>query len=95
MAERGQPREHVSRRSFLTRVSMGALATYAALSGASTAWADPQSEPPPCRVSCLPVSKTGCGCGGNLYRCQGCGDSFHACIERTPFYGFCLRRRCR
>jgi hypothetical protein len=95
MAERANGRERVSRRSFLGRTSMGALAAYAALSGAGRTAAFAQSEPPPCRVSCLPVSKTGCGCGGNLYRCQGCGGSFHACIDRTPFYGFCLRRRCR
>jgi hypothetical protein len=77
---------------------MAALGGYAALSGATStavyARGRARSQPPPCRVSCLPVSKTGCACGGNLYRCSGCGDAFHACIDRSPFYGFCLRRDC-
>ena len=89
------PRARVSRRSFLARASMASLAAFAALSGAARTAAFAQTEPPPCRMGCVPISKTGCGCGGNLYRCEGCGRRFHACIDRTPFYGFCLRRRCR
>jgi hypothetical protein len=85
----------LSRRSFFARVSMSALAGYAAISGARATAAYARGVPPPCRVRCVPVSDTGCACGGNLYRCDGCGDSYHACIDRKPFYGFCLRRECR
>lgn len=91
----GRARGRLSRRSFLGRASMASLAAFAALSGATRTAAFAQTEPPPCRVGCLPISRTGCGCGGNLYRCEGCGRAFHACIDRSPFYGFCLRRRCR
>jgi hypothetical protein len=45
-------------------------------------------------VRCEPISRTGCLCGGNLYRCSGCGDTFHACIDRDRFGWFCLRRSC-
>jgi hypothetical protein len=51
-------------------------------------------RPPACRVRCEPISKTGCLCGGNLYRCSGCGNTFHACIHRSRFGWFCLRRSC-
>lgn len=98
-----------SRRGFFVRASTAALATFAVVAGApdlaragpagGTAASDPgvaseRPQPPPCRVRCEPVTKTGCACGGFLYRCRGCGTSFHACIDGKPFTWVCLRRTC-
>jgi hypothetical protein len=87
-------RAPVSRRSFLGRVALGAFAIYGAVVGAGSSAALARPGPRPCRVGCEPISKTGCACGGNLYRCTGCGTSFHACVEGRAFNGFCLRRSC-
>ena len=82
-----------SRRGLLERAALGALAAFAVVAG-SPGIARARSEPPPCRVRCSPVSRTGCACGGHLYRCSGCRRSFHACIEGKPFTWICLRRHC-
>jgi hypothetical protein len=84
----------LSRRGFLGRVAAGSFAAYAAMTGLGTGAAIARPTPQPCRVRCEAISKTGCACGGNLYRCSGCGSNFHACVEGRPFQGFCLRRSC-
>lgn len=96
-----------SRRGFFARASTAALAAFAAVAGApdlaragsaatgaADAVATDRPQPPPCRVRCEPVTKTGCACGGFLYRCKGCGTSFHACVDGRPFTWICLRRSC-
>jgi len=81
-----------SRRGFLGRLSLGALAAFAITVGAPGVASS--REPPPCRIRCSPVSRTGCACGGHLYHCSGCGRNFHACIDGKPFTWICLRRSC-
>ena len=93
-----------TRRGFFARASTAALAAFAAVAGApdlaradGPASATPSPErpqPSPCRVRCEPITRTGCACGGYLYRCTGCGTSFHACIDGKPFTWVCLRRSC-
>lgn len=94
-----------TRRGFFARASTAALAAFAAVAGApdlarAAGTADAATstthrpQPPPCRVRCEPVSRTGCACGGHLYRCRGCGTSFHACIDGKPYTWVCLRRNC-
>jgi hypothetical protein len=83
----------LSRRGFLARASGGALAAFAVVAGAPGI-ARSRPEPPPCAVRCRPISKTGCACGGHLYRCSGCHQAFHACVDGAPFELICLRRRC-
>ena len=87
-------RHPLTRRGFLTRASAVALASVGAASGLGRRHADAHVKPKPCRVRCEPISRTGCACGGNLYRCSGCSVSFHACIAGQPFRWFCLRRAC-
>jgi hypothetical protein len=83
----------LSRRGFLSRASVGALGAFAVVVGApEIARARPQ--PPPCAIRCRPVSQTGCACGGHLFRCSGCSQSFHACVDGAAFEWICLRRRC-
>ena len=77
---------------FLGRLSLGALAAFAITVGAPGVASS--REPPPCRIRCSPVSRTGCACGGHLYHCSGCGRNFHACIAGKPFTWICLRRSC-
>jgi hypothetical protein len=90
-----EERVPVTRRGFLTRAGGVALASVAVVAGAGARQpAEGHVKPPPCKVRCEPISKTGCACGGNLYRCSGCGNTFHACIQRDRFGWFCLRRRC-
>jgi hypothetical protein len=84
----------VNRRSFLARVSLGALAAMSAVVAAPGVARAGRPQPPPCRVRCAPVTRTGCACGGYLYRCSGCAASFHACIDGKPFRPICLRRHC-
>jgi hypothetical protein len=93
-SRRARDRADVSRRSFLGRAALGAFAVYGAIAGAGASAANARPSPNPCRVRCAAISKTGCACGGNLYRCSGCGSRFHACIAGRVFTGFCLRRRC-
>jgi hypothetical protein len=81
-----------SRRSFLGRATMGALAAFAVVAGVPGI-ARARPEPPPCAIRCRPVSETGCACGGHLYRCTGCHQAFHACVD-APFEWICLRRHC-
>ena len=92
------PRDHadgtLSRRGFLGRAAMASFAAYTAIAGVASSEALARPGPKPCRVGCRPVSKTGCACGGNLYRCTGCGRNFHACVDGRPYQGFCLRRSC-
>jgi hypothetical protein len=84
----------VTRRGFFARASMGALAAFAVVAGAPGVARAGRPQPPPCRVRCQPISKTGCGCGGHLYRCIGCAGAFHACVPGKPFRWICLRRSC-
>jgi len=84
----------LTRRGFLNRASAVALASVGAAAAVGRRRADAHVEPPPCRVRCEPISKAGCACGGNLYRCSGCGITYHACIDRHPFAWFCQRRSC-
>ena len=84
----------LTRRGFLNRASAVALASVGAAAAFGRRRADAHVKPPPCRVRCEPISKTGCACGGNLYRCSGCGTTYHACIDRLPFAWFCQRRSC-
>jgi hypothetical protein len=83
----------LSRRGFIARASVGALAAFGAVAGAPGI-ARARPEPPPCAIRCRPVSQTGCACGGHLYRCSGCHRAFHACIDNAPFDWICLRRHC-
>jgi hypothetical protein len=96
-----------TRRGFFARASTAALAAFAVVAGApdlararategppATPAGSGRPQPPPCRVRCEPVTKTGCACGGYLYRCQGCSSTFHACIDGRPFTWVCLRRTC-
>jgi hypothetical protein len=84
----------VTRRGFFARASMGALAVFATVVAAQDVARAGRPQPPPCRMRCRPVSRTGCACGGFLYRCSGCATSFHACIAGKPFTWVCLRRSC-
>lgn len=87
----------VSRRGFFARASMGALAAFAVVArtpGVAAAAPGGRPNPPPCRVRCAPVSRTGCACGGHLYRCKGCANTFHACVRGRAFTWICLRRSC-
>ncbi|MGZ4150496.1 MAG: twin-arginine translocation signal domain-containing protein [Actinomycetota bacterium] len=86
--------EPLTRRSFLTRASGVALTGLALVAGVGRERASAHVSPPPCRVRCEPISKTGCACGGNLYRCSGCGNTVHVCATRDRFAPFCLRRVC-
>ncbi len=96
-----------TRRRFFARASTAALAAFSVVAGApdlarattpsgatGSVGASDRPQPPPCKVRCEPVSKTGCGCGGYLYRCRGCNTTFHACIDGRPFTWVCLRRTC-
>jgi hypothetical protein len=91
--DRTRDRAGVTRRSFLGRAALGAFAVYGAVAGTGPT-ANARPSPNPCRVRCAAISKTGCACGGNLFRCSGCGSTFHACISGRVFTGFCLRRAC-
>ncbi len=85
----------ITRRGFLSRTSAAALVGFAAVAGVGgERRASAHVRPAPCRVRCEPISRTGCACGGNLYRCSGCGTRFHACVHRGRFGWFCLRRSC-
>jgi len=89
-----QPAPPITRRGFVTRASGVALAGVALAAGVGRDRASAHVQPTPCKVRCEPITKTGCACGGNLYRCSGCGSTFHACIQRDPFGWFYLRREC-
>jgi hypothetical protein len=84
----------VTRRGFFARASLGALAIFATVVAVPEVARAGRPQPPPCKVRCRPVSRTGCACGGFLYLCGGCASSFHACITAKPFTWICLRRRC-
>lgn len=84
----------ITRRGFVTRATGLALAGVGLAAGLGRDRASAHVRPAACRVRCEPISRTGCMCGGNLYRCAGCGDRFHACIDRERFGWFCLRREC-
>lgn len=84
----------VTRRGFLGRATAASFAAYVVIAGVAPAAGVARPGPNPCRVRCEPISKTGCACGGNLYRCTGCGKGYHACVEGRPYRGFCLRRSC-
>jgi hypothetical protein len=84
----------VTRRSFFARASLGALALFATVVAVPQVARAGRPQPPPCRLQCRPVSRTGCACGGYLYRCSGCANTFHACIDGKPFSSICLRRTC-
>jgi hypothetical protein len=88
------PRIPLTRRGFLSRASAAAFASVGAAAAFGRRRADAHVKPAPCRVRCEPISKTGCACGGNLYRCSGCGTTYHACIDGQPFAWFCQRRSC-
>ncbi len=94
MDERDGPQHVLTRRSFVTRASLAAFGAYAVIAGSDASRAVARPVPDPCKVGCEPISRTGCACGGNLYRCEGCGRSYHACIEGRAYRGFCLRRKC-
>ena len=84
----------MTRRGFFARASLGALAVFAAVAAVPEVARAGRPQPPPCRVRCHPISRTGCACGGSLYLCGGCGNSFHACLTGKPFTWICLRRSC-
>lgn len=84
----------ITRRGFVTRATGLALTGVGVAAGLGRDRASAHVRPAACRVRCEPISRTGCMCGGNLYRCAGCGDRFHACIDRERFGWFCLRREC-
>jgi hypothetical protein len=86
--------EPITRRGFVTRASGIALTGLGLAAGLGRDRASAHVRPTPCRTRCEPISKTGCLCGGNLYRCSGCSHTFHACIHRSRFGWFCLRRSC-
>jgi hypothetical protein len=92
-ASGGDPLE-VTRRGFFARASLGALAVFATVVAVPGVARAGRPQPPPCKVRCRPISRTGCACGGALYLCAGCAKSFHACISGRPFTWFCLRRSC-
>jgi hypothetical protein len=87
-------RPPITRRGFLNRASAAALASVGAAAAFGRRRADAHVKPSPCRVRCEPISKTGCACGGHLYRCSGCGTTYHACIDGHRFAWFCQRRSC-
>ncbi|HTG47797.1 MAG TPA: hypothetical protein VK646_09105 [Actinomycetota bacterium] len=87
-------RPPLTRRGFLTRASGVALAGAGLAAGLGRSRASAHVKPTPCRVRCEPISRSGCVCGGHLYRCSGCSTTFHACIPRSDFAWFCLRRTC-
>ena len=84
----------ITRRGFVTRATGLALTGVGLAAGLGRDRASAHVRPPACRVRCEPISRTGCACGGSLYRCSGCGSSFQACIDGQPFRWFCLRRAC-
>jgi hypothetical protein len=84
----------ITRRGFVTRATGLAQTGVGFAAGLGRDRASAHVRPPACRVRCEPISRTGCLCGGKLYRCAGCGDRFHACIDRDRFGWFCLRREC-
>lgn len=90
-----EPSARWTRRGFIGRTSLAAFGAFALISGApDAAHAAKRPDPPPCRVRCEPISRTGCSDCGHLYRCSGCGSSFHACIDGEAFQWLCLRRKC-
>ncbi len=94
MARVARVADPITRRGFVTRATGLALTGVGLAAGLGRDRASAHVRPPACRVRCEPISRTGCMCGGNLYRCAGCGDRFHACIDRERFGWFCLRREC-
>jgi len=92
----------LSRRRFLQRSAGAALAGYATMVGArstaAAARAPTDTEGPVarrrCRLKCTVKSCTGCACGGNLFRCVGCGRDFIACYSGKACKNFCLQRHC-
>jgi hypothetical protein len=84
----------LTRRGFVARASGLALTGVGLVAGLGRERAAAHEQPPPCRVRCEPISRRGCVCGGNLYRCSGCGSTFHTCMRRATFGWFCLRRAC-
>lgn len=94
-----EPRTRWTRRGFLSRTSLAAFGAFALAAGSPDAARAAKRQakrpqPDPCRVGCEPISLTGCADCGHLYRCSGCGSSFHACIDGQPFKWLCLRRKC-
>jgi hypothetical protein len=86
----------ITRRGFFARTSLASLAAFAAVARRPevTRATSSRPQPPPCTVRCEPITRTGCACGGYLYRCRGCGAAFHACVPGRPFSWICLRRAC-
>jgi hypothetical protein len=63
--------------------------------GADPEDAGPDKPPELCPgIRCIPVSCTGCACGGNLYHCRGCGRDYVSCHGGRGCREFCLQPIC-
>lgn len=94
MTDPAPPPDGISRRRFLSRASLLALAGFAvaagaretatrALAGARGASPAPSGAPDPQATTgmrtCTVIECEGCACGGDYYKCTGCNKTTKAC----------------
>jgi hypothetical protein len=84
--------DRLTRRGFLKRVSGAALVSYVALVGARPAANQVLAAPgsiDACDQVCNLQDCEGCTCGGDLFRCVGCGVDAMLCFTGHNCVGFC------